>query len=393
MIRSNGEATASRAPSASDGRAPTALAQAEAALGEDRRPCLITGGAGFIGANVARRLLALGRPVMLLDNLSRPHVQRNVDELRREFGSRVELIRGDIRDEQLLPRLVRKAGHVFHFAAQVAVTTSLVDPVTDFDVNARGTLNLLEALRGCDNPPPLLFTSTNKVYGPLDDIRLNALPKRYEPSDPHLRRRGLQPASLDLYSPYGCSKGAADQYVLDYARSFDIPAIVFRMSCIYGPRQFGTEDQGWVAHFLLSAMRDEPVAIYGDGRQVRDILYIDDLVDAMLLTQASARRLAGRVFNVGGGPTRTASLLELIDLIEQLEIGGVIAAFEEWRVGDQRYYVSAVEPLTEAVGWRPRVSLREGIKRLHQWLLEHEPAAPRLQAGPDMVGGAHDHGD
>ncbi|MEX2670983.1 MAG: NAD-dependent epimerase/dehydratase family protein [Phycisphaeraceae bacterium] len=384
MIRPNGEVTA--APNGEEGRtddgSDPALYEGEHSLVNDRRPCLITGGAGFIGTNLAQRLLSLGRRVILLDNLSRPGVRRNVAWLRHRFGTQVELEQGDVRDPAILQRLVRRVSHVFHFAAQVAVTTSIADPVTDFEVNARGTLNLLEAVRACEQPPPLLFTSTNKVYGSLNDLEMVTLPKRYEPADRHLREEGFAPGALDLYSPYGCSKGAADQYVLDYARTYHIPTIVFRMSCIYGAHQFGTEDQGWVAHFLIRAMAGEPIKIYGDGRQVRDVLYVDDLIDAMLLAQANAPRLSGRAFNIGGGPERTLSLLELIHLIEEMGISTGDVSFEDWRVGDQRYYVSSIEAFAEAVGWEPRVSLREGIRRLHAWLNgQHEQVELSTEQG------------
>jgi CDP-paratose 2-epimerase len=216
---------------------------------------LITGGAGFIATNVADRLLAEGGRVRLFDNLSRDGVEENLRWIARRYGDRVEFVRGDIRDEDAVRRVVRDVDQVFHFAAQVAVTTSLVDPFLDFEVNARGTLNLLEAIRALERPPSLLFTSTNKVYGDLDDVPLRRRRTRYEPADERLLHEGIsERRSLDFHSPYGCSKGAAEQYVLDYARTFGLPATVFRMSCIYGPHQFGTEDQGWVAHFLIQAL-------------------------------------------------------------------------------------------------------------------------------------------
>lgn len=391
-LRSNGQPRARAAKAAAEG---SRLTQAERHFAAERRPCLITGGAGFIGTNLADRLLELNHPVVLLDNLSRPHVQRNVTWLREKHGDRVRLEEGDVRDAALLQRMVKRASHVFHLAAQVAVTTSIADPVEDFDINARGTLNVLEALRACEDPPPLLFTSTNKVYGAMDNVDMMPLPKRYEPSDVQLRRTGFEPRTLDLYSPYGCSKGAADQYVLDYARTYGVPAVVFRMSCVYGPHQFGTEDQGWVAHFMIRAMSGEPIVIYGDGRQVRDVLYIDDLIDAMLLAQSRIDAVSGKAFNVGGGPRRTLSLLELIDLIDQLGVTPAELSFDDWRVGDQRYYVSSIERLREALGWEPRVGVREGVRRLHGWLTEQMTAAEDAQVsdGPQITGEAHEHGD
>lgn len=333
------------------------------------RPVLITGGAGFIGTNVAHRLLTAGHPVLLFDSLARPGVEQNLRWLRDTHGSLVDIAVSDVRDAESLQRAVESAAQVFHFAAQVAVTTSLTDPVEDFDVNARGTLNLLEALRAQDTPPPLVLTSTNKVYGALEDVGLRPRNLRYEPTDPSLRRTGVSESRpLDFHSPYGCSKGAADQYVLDYARTYGLPAIVFRMSCIYGPHQFGTEDQGWVAHFLIQALEGQPLTIYGDGRQVRDVLYVGDLVDAFLLAmQRMATKPAG-VFNIGGGPANAVSLLELLDSIAQITGRRLDVRFDGWRPGDQRYYVSDTTTFERATGWRPGTGVRRGLQRLTEWL-------------------------
>jgi CDP-paratose 2-epimerase len=333
-------------------------------------PVLITGGAGFVGCNVADRLLRAGRDVVVLDNLSRAGVERNLAWLRTTYGDRVRAVVADVRDRSAVAEAVRDAAAVFHFAAQVAVTTSLLDPVDDFEVNARGTLNVLEALRARRDPPPLLFTSTNKVYGDLADVAMTRAERRYVPADPAVAAYGVGEARpLDFHSPYGCSKGTADQYVLDYARSYGLPAVVFRMSCIYGPHQFGTEDQGWVAHFLIRAIEGRPIVLYGDGMQVRDILYVEDLVDAMLGVVARVDRLAGRAFNVGGGPANTTSLLELVGRIAALRGEAPAVAFDEWRTGDQRYYVSDVRALGAATGWAPRVGVAEGMERLHEWLV------------------------
>jgi CDP-paratose 2-epimerase len=273
---------------------------------------------------------------------------------------------------------------VFHFAAQVAVTTSLNDPRHDFAVNAGGTLNVLEAIRAQRNPPPLVFTSTNKVYGGLSDIVLERREGRYEPRDPEIRQHGVsEHRRLDFHSPYGCSKGTADQYVLDYARSYGLKAIVFRMSCIYGPHQFGTEDQGWVAHFLIRAIEGRPIVLYGDGMQVRDILFVEDLVDAFLLAQRSMDQHCGTAFNIGGGPANTTSLLELLDLIEVVHGDSPDVAVQEWRTGDQRYYVSDTRRFQQSTGWQPRIGVREGVTRLYQWLLEaRHQASARARAEP-----------
>jgi CDP-paratose 2-epimerase len=344
------------------------------------RPILITGGCGFIGTNLAHRILSSGTPVLLFDNLSRPGVERNLKWLKQMHGDLVRIEAADVQDPHVLRNAVERASQVYHFAAQVAVTTSLNNAIHDFEVNARGTLNLLEAIRATDDPPPLVLTSTNKVYGGLPDVRLRINDSRYEPADNHQRDNGIgEQRPLDFHSPYGCSKGTADQYVIDYARTFGLPAVVFRMSCIYGPHQCGTEDQGWVAHFLIRALQGQPITVYGDGMQVRDILYVDDLVDAFLLAQANMDKLSGQAFNIGGGPVNTVSLIELLDLIEKLHgqrpqmLGGA------WRPGDQRYYVSDISKMKAATGWSPKVSVPEGVKRLYDWLRDNVARRPKAR--------------
>jgi CDP-paratose 2-epimerase len=338
----------------------------------EEKPVLITGGAGFIGTNVAARYLGQGHKVILFDNLSRPGVRQNLDWLRETYGDLVQFVKGDTRDAAALRRVVKQCSAVFHFAAQVAVTTSLIDPIEDFEINARGTINLLEAIRAMDSPPPLVFTSTNKVYGDLADVKIDGQGERYQPEENELRQNGFSELRrLDFHSPYGCSKGAADQYVLDYARTFKIPALVFRMSCIYGVHQFGNEDQGWVAHFLIRALASAPITIYGDGKQVRDILFIDDLVNAFLLTQENMSELSGKAFNIGGGPRNTISLLELLDLIESIHGRRPEVRFDDWRAADQLYYVSDTRKFSQATGWKARIGVREGVSRLYHWLLEN----------------------
>jgi CDP-paratose 2-epimerase len=272
------------------------------------------------------------------------------------------------------------------------VTTSLVNPIEDFEINARGTLNLLEAMRSLDNPPPLIFTSTNKVYGDLEDVKLQVRDGRYEPEDPTLRQYGFsEQRSLNFHSPYGCSKGAACQYVLDYARTFHIPAVVFRMSCIYGWHQFGNEDQGWVAHFLLRALENKAITIFGDGRQVRDILFVDDLVNAFLQATDKMSALSGQVFNIGGGPSNTISLLELVDLITELRGEKPLVQFDDWRPADQQYYVSDTRRFSAATGWKPLTSAAEGVKSVYAWLKENRVAEPSriVRVGPLVAKGAH----
>jgi CDP-paratose 2-epimerase len=348
--------------------------------GGGARRVLVTGGAGFIGTNVADRLLRRGEEVLVLDNLSRPGTERNLAWLRAQHGARASVEIGDVRDLDAVRRAVNGASAVFHFAAQVAVTTSLADPVADFEVNARGTLNVLEAVRAQRTPPPVVFTSTNKVYGALDDVPLRAGAGRYLP--PAALARGVaESRPVAFHSPYGCSKGAADQYVLDWAHTYGVPAIVFRMSCIYGPHQHGNEDQGWVAHLLRAAMRREPITIYGDGRQVRDVLFVDDLVAAFLLARERVRELAGEAFNVGGGPENTLSLLELVELIAALEGERPRIELAPWRAADQRWYVSDAGKLAAATGWAPTVGVADGVRRLHAWLRSAErPSAPRPAA-------------
>lgn len=337
--------------------------------GRATRPVVITGGAGFIGSNLAHRLLQGGERVILFDDLSRPLVTRNAEWLRRSHGARVELCEADVRDAAAVTEACRGASFVVHLAAQVAVTTSLRDPIDDFEVNARGTLNVLEALRRQPSPPPLIFTSTNKVYGALPDVALRARDLRCEPEDAALRARGISEArALDFRSPYGCSKGAADQYVLDYARTFGLTAAVLRMSCIYGLRQLGSEEQGWVAHFAIQVLRGAPITIYGDGLQVRDALFAEDLVSAILAARAAMPRIRGGAWNLGGGPEQTTSLLEMLELLH--EVGGRRAEvrFAAARPGDQRWYVSDLQRFKGATGWAPRVQLREGVARLCAFL-------------------------
>ncbi|HSK41712.1 MAG TPA: NAD-dependent epimerase/dehydratase family protein [Arenibaculum sp.] len=344
----------------------------------DGRPVLITGGAGFVGTSLADRLAREGHRVVVLDNLARAGVERNLTWLKQTHGAAITVEIADIRDGETVARVVSGAGAVFHFAAQVAVTTSLAQPLDDFDVNARGTLNLLEAVRAVPRPPPLVFTSTNKVYGRLDDLSLQETDGRWQPADAHVRDNGIgEDRPLDFHSPYGCSKGCADQYVVDYARTFGIPAVVLRMSCIYGPHQFGTEDQGWVAHFLISTLQGRPITLYGDGKQVRDILFVDDLVEALLLARGRAADLAGRAFNIGGGPDNATSLKELLNLIGELTGRRPDLGFGTWRPGDQRYYVSNTARFRAVTGWSPRVSVRDGVTRLARWLAEERDARDR----------------
>ncbi|WP_369726690.1 MULTISPECIES: NAD-dependent epimerase/dehydratase family protein [unclassified Bradyrhizobium] len=335
----------------------------------DNKPVLITGGCGFIGCNLADRLAQRGESVLVLDNLARAGVRENAQWLRSRHGEKIAITVADIREPIPVIDAVREARAVLHLAAQVAVTDSVSDPASDFEINARGTLNVLEAVRLHNRQAPVIFASTNKVYGRLiEDSAITLSGRRYMPTDVLLAAGVSENAPLDFYSPYGCSKGTADQYVHDYARVFGLRTVVMRMSCIYGPRQFGTEDQGWIAHFLLSALRGNPLTIYGDGKQVRDALHVSDAVSAWLAVLDRMDSVRGRVFNLGGGPANAISLLELIDAITELTGRNVAYSFADWRPGDQPWYVTDTSALSTTIGWAPQIAVTEGLRSLHTWL-------------------------
>jgi CDP-paratose 2-epimerase len=347
---------------------------------------LVTGGAGFIGTNLVNRLLDAGHDIVLYDNLSRRGTRRNLDWLQSHprASSALDVVIADVRDRAALQAAARSADGIYHLAAQVAVTTSVVNPMEDFDVNAAGTLNALEAARASKPNPFVVFTSTNKVYGAMDDLGVVEGISRYS-YEAEADRLGITEARLlDFHSPYGCSKGAADQYVHDYARIYDLRTTVFRMSCIYGPHQFGNEDQGWVAHFIIAAVLGLPLTIYGDGKQVRDILYVEDLVRAFETVAAHPERAAGRIYNVGGGAENTISIwAEFGPLLEELTAKRLQPTTDDWRPGDQRIYVSHTARIRRELGWSPQVSARAGITRLYQWVLENRAAiADTLQLVP-----------
>jgi CDP-paratose 2-epimerase len=337
-------------------------------IGRDDRPILITGGAGFIGCNIADRFAGEGHEVRIYDALSRPGVERNLEWLKNRHGSRIIEVVADTRDEDEVVRAAADVKAVFHMAAQVAVTTSLVDPREDFEINVKGTINVLDAIRQRGEPVPVIFASTNKVYGDLGDLQFDCAGDRYVPRSEIAQRGMSEERSLDFHTPYGCSKGSADQYVLDYARSFGIPTAVFRMSCIYGQRQMGTEDQGWVAHFLIRALAGEPITIYGDGKQVRDILDVADAVDAYARALERIETVKGRAFNLGGGPDNAISLLELIREIETITGRSIRVEFDDWRQGDQRWYVSDTSAATSALGLGRPLPWRKGVASLAEWL-------------------------
>ncbi len=335
------------------------------------RSVLIFGGAGFIGSNWAHRLLQSGDVrVHVFDNLSRDGVQHNLRSLQRAASGsdRLRVTIGDIRNAALVENAVHYATEIYQFAAQVAVTSSVEDPRLDFEVNAGGTLNILEAARRTGRRPFLLFTSTNKVYGELQTRQFVRKKLRYVCPEP----QGVtETQPLDFYSPYGCSKGAADQYVRDYARMYGLPAVVFRMSCIAGARQFGNEDQGWVAHFLYSALNERPLKIYGDGFQVRDVLCVEDLMNAFEAVRRKLSTTAGEVYNVGGGPENSVSLLELIGQIEKLTGQSLRYQLEPPRPGDQLLYITDYSKLKQHTGWHPRMNVRQTLDAIHDWWKEY----------------------
>ena len=336
---------------------------------------LITGGAGFIGCNLADRLAGMGCEVVLLDSLARPGVERNLKWLLLKHRSRVRHVSADVRDAAAVQSAAAGAGVVFHLAAQVAVTTSLGDPRHDFEVNLLGTLNVLEAARGAG--APVIFASTNKVYGDLGDVPLELASDCWRPKDARLSGAGVdEDRPLDFHSPYGCSKGGADQYVLDWARSYGLPTCVLRMSCIYGPHQMGTEDQGWVAHFLIRALAGEPITLFGDGRQVRDVLHVADAVDAYVAAWERIGSVSGRAYNLGGGPDNAVSLRQVIGAIETLSGRPADVRFEDWRPGDQKWFVADCSAARRDLGLGEPRGWREGLGDLADWLASEGVAAP-----------------
>jgi CDP-paratose 2-epimerase len=329
---------------------------------------LITGGAGFIGSNLAHHFLNKGEEVIIFDNLSRAGVARNLDWLRATHGGcRLTHVQADIRDATAVADAVARVDVVYHLAAQVAVTTSVTEPRYDFEVNALGAFNVLEGARLAGHKPTLVFTSTNKVYGGMEDIVIVEEQTCYRYRD---YPRGIaEDRPLDFHSPYGCSKGAADQYMRDYARIYDLPTIVFRMSCIYGPRQFGTEDQGWVAYFVIASLLRWPITVYGDGKQVRDILFIDDLVRAFDLATEHVEVTAGQVYNIGGGPDNTIAIWQEFGGVLRDLIGREIPVnYDDWRPGDQLVYVSDTRKARREFGWQPQIGKLDGVRRLLCWV-------------------------
>jgi len=352
------------------------------------RTILVTGGAGFVGSNLVDDLLRDGWSVTIFDALSRPGSELNLAWLlSRVANGQLRYVQGDVRDFNALRQAAPDAEVIYHLAGQVAVTSSVTDPRTDFEINAQGTLNVLEVARLSHRRPIVVFTSTNKVYGGMEDVAVTERQTRYEYRDFPL---GIaESRALDFHSPYGCSKGAGDQYVRDYARIYDLPTVVFRMSCIYGPRQFGNEDQGWLAHFIIAAVTGNPITIYGDGKQVRDVLFVEDLVRALRLAVTKIATTAGEVYNIGGGPSNTLSVWrEFGPLLEELAGQPVDAGQGEWRAGDQPCYVSDIRKAARDLGWQPEIDKHTGIRRLWEWVSSngHLFRAATARNGSPLVG-------
>jgi CDP-paratose 2-epimerase len=350
---------------------------------ESAKTILITGGAGFIGSNLAERLLSEpGTRVRIFDNLSRRGVMRNLEWLRSKADhSRLEIVEADVRDATAVRRATRDASEIYHLAAQVAVTTSVGDPRTDFEINAMGTFYVLEGARASGRNPFMLFTSTNKVYGSLEGVPVAVRGTRYKAQAPNFM--GVDESEpLDFHSPYGCSKGAADQYVRDYARIYGLDSVVFRMSCIAGPRQFGNEDQGWVAHFLYSVLEGRTITVCGDGFQVRDVLHVHDLIDAMMAARAARVRTRGQVFNLGGGMSRAVSVIELLHECERRTGMPLHLEYTEVRPGDQPLYITDTHKIESHTGWNARRSIEDILEDIEQFWHQHRTAIAGDGAAP-----------
>ncbi|MDQ5955538.1 MAG: CDP-paratose 2-epimerase [Patescibacteria group bacterium] len=332
---------------------------------------LITGGCGFIGANAALSFAAQGHTVVVADNFSRKGSEVNKALL--EKNSITILPSLDVSHEaQRLAEIVDQYAFdaIIHAAAQVAVTTSVADPLFDFRSNALGTLHVLEAARAAKKQPHVLFTSTNKVYGGMEQVGISEQETRYVYTD--LVHGVPESLPLDFHSPYGCSKGSADQYVHDYARMYNFPTTVFRQSCIYGPNQFGIVDQGWVAYLTMLAFFDKPITLFGDGKQVRDILFVSDLVAAMQAALDRPETSGGEIFNMGGGPTHTLSLLEFVAFLEERLGKKVVYTHSDWRPGDQKVYISDVRKAQEKLGWSPETPFEKGFDAMFAWIEENK---------------------
>ena len=326
---------------------------------------LITGCAGFIGVNSAVAFANNGWNVVALDNLSRPGARDNLDWLMENAG--IEFIKADIRDVSVINQIIKlhRPDVLLHLAAQVAVTTSVVNPREDFEINALGTFNLLEAVREFQPQCFFINASTNKVYGKMEDCDIIEL-------DGHYTYKDITGASeqrmLDFHSPYGCSKGTADQYCIDYSRIYNLQTVNLRQSCIYGQRQLGVEDQGWVAWFTIASLYGKPITIYGNGKQVRDILHIDDLIRCYERCIAKRDQISGQAFNIGGGPDNTLSLLELLKMLKDKTGIDPELSWDDWRPGDQPVFICDIDKAEKVLGWRPEIDVEQGVSKLVNWV-------------------------
>ena len=332
---------------------------------------LITGGAGFIGSNYVYRLLSRQENVTVIDNLSRPGARKNIAWLIECYGrDSFEFIEGDVCDASRMNIVCRDVDAIVHLAGQVAVTTSVRQPRLDFEQNAIGTFNVLEAARLSGRQPAIIYASTNKVYGGMEDVGVVEQATRYAYT--HLPDGVPETHPLDFHSPYGCSKGCGDQYTRDYSRIYGLPTVVLRQSCIYGPRQFGIEDQGWIAWFIIAALTGKPITIFGNGKQVRDVLFIDDLMDAYDVIFENITQVGGQVYNVGGGTQNTLSVwLEFCPILERLFQHTIPVTWDTWRPGDQPVYISDIQKFGKELNWQPKVGVEEGISRLYHWIIDH----------------------
>jgi len=336
------------------------------------RNYLVTGGAGFIGANYANRLLKRGEKVTIYDNFSRAGAPRNLEWLKRTYGGEsFNVIVGDVRNASLIAESAKESDVIVHLAGQVAVTMSITNPRDDFEANAFGTFNVLEAARLSGRDPVFVYASTNKVYGGMEEVALTEDPTRWRYAD--LKNGCPETQPLDFHSPYGCSKGTGDQYVRDYHRIYGLRSVVFRQSCIYGPRQFGIEDQGWVAWFVIAAVTGRPITIYGDGKQVRDVLHVDDLLNAYDAAIEKIDMTAGKVFNMGGGPQNVLSVwAEFGPMLEKLVDHKIEIGHGDWRPGDQRVFYADVSKAVRELGWSPKIGVEQGIKMLFEWVSKNK---------------------
>lgn len=335
-----------------------------------KKKALVTGGAGFIGSNLVDHLLKERWEVILFDNLSRKGTKANLDWLKKNHQSKkLNVVIKDIRDYGSIKRAVKRVDAVFHLAAQVAVTLAVENPREDFEINALGTLNVLEAGRELGHNPAVLYSSTNKVYGSLDNLKYKEKKLRYTFRDFPEGIKEEHP--LDFYSPYACSKGAADQYTRDYYRVFGVPTVTFRQSCIYGSRQVGAVDQGWMAFLAASVLSGKPITYYGDGKQVRDVLYIDDLIEAFLKAVDKIDKVKGEIYNIGGGVDNALSLREFVKILEEKTGKEIPVQMAEWRAGDQKVFISDNSKAEKDLNWKPKTGKNSGIDKLLNWIEDH----------------------